>query len=343
VTRAMSALYFAATSGDSWSYQALPLWHAGMQYYGLFFFYIGFCLFVVMNSLTALFVDGVFEQAEKDRHMIVQDLLNKKSAFTNKLLTLFQELDADCSGEVSHSEFCGHLQDPRLRAFAESMDLEVNDLEQFFSILSNGGRNEIDLESFVIGCIKLRGNAKSIDLLDLMTSQRRVNNDLGKFMKQCKEDLAAVRGVTTYSAAAQMQQLHLLKARSLALSMTSASEVAGAKEEHLDLQPRSMSRKFPPERSRIIPERGRGASRGLRSIQNTLNLPMPATPVLYRNLVDQTDRGGLLVDGNADVAPASFAAPHHKERGIQGHRVKDGPTEISVTEVRKDPCCVLRT
>jgi len=323
VTRSMQALYFAATSGESWAYQASPLWYAGWQYYGLFLFYIGFCLFVVMNSLTALFVDGVFEQSEKDHHMIVQEMLNKRSSFTEKLLTLFKELDADLSGEVSHEEFCGHLADPRLRAFAESLELEVNDLEQFFSILSNGGRNEVDMESFVIGCIKLRGNAKSIDLMDLMTSQRFVNGEIGRFMQQCAMEFTSLRIAVDFSQT-KLSQLLVL------------SEQAAP----FELQPRSMARGSQTKHEGNNTSRVLGASRGSMRVSTSKlpsRAPQPSWP-LYRNLVDEIDHGDLgkvSAASHGNGSDVCTAAPH-----LSGHSADH--IELSSYEASRAPCCVLR-
>ena len=41
------------------------------------------------------------------------------------------------------------------------------------SVLSDRGKRTVDLETFVVGCIKLRGAAKSVDLMDLSFDSKR--------------------------------------------------------------------------------------------------------------------------------------------------------------------------
>merc|ERR1712167_419622 len=73
-------------------------------------------------------------------------------------------------------------------AFAESLEIEAGDLQQFFTILSANGSRRVDLETFVIGCIKLRGMAKSMDLMDLLLSHRQLSNEQKKLIKVCERN-----------------------------------------------------------------------------------------------------------------------------------------------------------
>merc|ERR1712146_774902 len=79
-----------------------------------------------------------------------------------------------------------NLQDPALLAFAASLDLEVNDLERFFYILSAEGKRRVDLEAFVVGCIKMRGTARSMDLFDLQMTQREEVEHIRTLERYCK-------------------------------------------------------------------------------------------------------------------------------------------------------------
>ena len=41
--------------------------------------------------------------------------------------------------------------------FASSLGLDVMDLQSFFDVLSAGGQRAVDVETFVVGCIKMKG------------------------------------------------------------------------------------------------------------------------------------------------------------------------------------------
>merc|ERR1712100_160146 len=89
-----------------------------------------------------------------------------------KIQSIFEEADADNSGTLSLDEFTAHLQDHRVRALLESLQLESHAREIFF-LLDVDGTNEIDIEEFVAGCLRLRGEARALDisLLGFKTEQ----------------------------------------------------------------------------------------------------------------------------------------------------------------------------
>ena len=81
-------------------------------------------------------------------------------------------------------------------AFASSLDIEASQLEQFFGILSGGGERVVDLETFVVGCIKLRGVAKSMDLMEVLITQQRVSEEQSRFVHYCEEQFLSLQQAT---------------------------------------------------------------------------------------------------------------------------------------------------
>eukprot|EP00747_Dinoflagellata_sp_TGD_P202882 gnl/TRDRNA2_/TRDRNA2_76468_c1_seq1.p1 gnl/TRDRNA2_/TRDRNA2_76468_c1~~gnl/TRDRNA2_/TRDRNA2_76468_c1_seq1.p1 ORF type:complete len:144 (-),score=39.24 gnl/TRDRNA2_/TRDRNA2_76468_c1_seq1:62-433(-) len=63
--------------------------------------------------------------------------------------------------------------DEQLEAFANSLYIDTQDLEQVFALLSNEGKNSVDIDAFVVGCIRLKGAAKSSDVNALLHEQRK--------------------------------------------------------------------------------------------------------------------------------------------------------------------------
>lgn len=181
----MLSLFQASTGGADWADIAKPLWHVGLHYYAIFCFYIGFFLFVIANSVTSIVVDGMREYSEKDQAAVVSDQLARKEEYKQKISKLYKTMDSDGSNEVSFDEFKLHMGDPLAAAFAESLGLEVMDLEQFFGILSAHGQKAVDIDTFVIGCIKLRGFAKRMDMIDVMMTHKRTAEDQREFVHYC--------------------------------------------------------------------------------------------------------------------------------------------------------------
>merc|ERR1712137_944459 len=75
IAMATFSLFKVSTGGSDWSDLAEPLMHAGFAFAAAFCLYIAFFLFVVMNSLTALFVDACTQYSNRDESAIIQDQL----------------------------------------------------------------------------------------------------------------------------------------------------------------------------------------------------------------------------------------------------------------------------
>merc|ERR1711944_97085 len=65
------------------------------------------------------------------------------------------------------------IKDPMVALFSEQLGIESQDLEEFFNVLSDYGEHPVDLETFVVGCIKMRGMAKSIDMVETIINVQR--------------------------------------------------------------------------------------------------------------------------------------------------------------------------
>jgi len=203
MTASMSSLYMASTGGCDWEPIAMPLWHAGVSYYIAFLFYVGFFLFVIMNTITSLFVDSLARTADKDDVQMIQDQLSRKEELAKKITAMFQEMAPDESGAVTYQEFHKCLADRRIQAFASNLGLDITDLKQFFSILSQEGTRAVDVETFVVGCIKLRGVARSMDVMDLLINQRSATEGHKHFVRLCGGEFDRIRSTLARLSAHQ--------------------------------------------------------------------------------------------------------------------------------------------
>merc|ERR1712187_762346 len=81
---------------------------------------------------------------------------------------LDQLVDENHDGKVSLRELNAHLNDPDLKAFFNARDVDVKDIELFFNMIASlndkDGVEEVDIKTFVLGCLRLRGAASNADL-----------------------------------------------------------------------------------------------------------------------------------------------------------------------------------
>eukprot|EP00929_Paragymnodinium_shiwhaense_P014853 TRINITY_DN12281_c0_g1_i1.p1 TRINITY_DN12281_c0_g1~~TRINITY_DN12281_c0_g1_i1.p1 ORF type:complete len:785 (+),score=156.73 TRINITY_DN12281_c0_g1_i1:134-2356(+) len=204
VQRSMLSLYKCVTGGADWGDVAITLVDIGMAYYLLFLLYILFYNCVIANTLTSLFVESTMMNADKDQQCVIQNALEQSDKIIDKLRDWFADVDADGSGSITYEEFCNALNNPRSLAFASTLEIGVTDLKQFFAALSRNGEQPVDLETFVVGCIKLRGSARSMDLMELMyfhsqaVQQAKVQQ--GTFQEFCLEKFDEMKAVQLQTA-----------------------------------------------------------------------------------------------------------------------------------------------
>jgi len=178
----MRTLLMAITGGNDWKDLAAPLWQVGPHYYAFFLLYIAFIVFAVMNVLTGIFVDQAIRLAALDRDNVIQEALEKEAAFARNMQELFATVDSDINHKITWHEFKKHINDPKVQSYFAAMELDVSDAKQLFTLLDNDGSNTIEIREFIEGCSRLKGGAKSMDLLTLMEDNKHSMGQIGLFM-----------------------------------------------------------------------------------------------------------------------------------------------------------------
>jgi len=186
VSRAQFSLYLASFGGTDWKDMALSLQPVGILFFYLFMAYIGLWHCVMANAIASIFIEATGECSSRDHEAIIQKELEHKDDYLKLLQDWFDVVDDDHSGEITYDEFTKNMEAPQMLAFTNHLGIEVVDMQQFFGVLSSQGQRPVDLEAFVVGCIKLKGSAKSMDLLDLVYAHKRAVLDQYRFSTLCQ-------------------------------------------------------------------------------------------------------------------------------------------------------------
>mmetsp|Transcript_67755 Transcript_67755/g.120633 ORF Transcript_67755/g.120633 Transcript_67755/m.120633 type:complete len:128 (+) Transcript_67755:3-386(+) len=99
---------------------------------------------------------------------MIQNELRKKQDHVRKIRAVFKTITHGDQDLINKEDMDKVLQDPKMLAFMSSVEIDSADVEEFFNVLSNDGQDAVDIESFVVGCMKMRGAARSMDLLGLI-------------------------------------------------------------------------------------------------------------------------------------------------------------------------------
>jgi len=179
VQQTMLTLYMTATGGDDWNVFYSVIKTTGGFNAAVFIGYTGFIEIAVMNILTGMFVESAMKLAQPDHDSRALEVCRAENAQHRQLMRLCEELDKDDSGTLTKQEFSRNMTNGKLKYFLATLGLDIRDAERFFELLEDTS-SEIDIGLFVDACMKLKGNATSIDLqaLALKTVQLQRSQNL---------------------------------------------------------------------------------------------------------------------------------------------------------------------
>jgi len=185
LSRTALTLYASAFSGISWYELTVDyLVNIHVMYAVLFVVFIAFIILAVMNVVTGVFVHSALESAQEDLNTVIQEEVKSESSAVYKLQRLFTEADADGDGKLSLDDFHAYLEDTRVAAYLRHMGLNISQVWGFFRLLDIDGSGYLDHEEFVLGCLRLRGSAKSVDIATLMYEQKRTASMMKKSIRK---------------------------------------------------------------------------------------------------------------------------------------------------------------
>merc|ERR1712050_122653 len=92
----------------------------------------------------------------------------------HELRDLFERMDQDGSGTISYDEIHDYLDHPKVESYFKALSLDASDMARLFGLLDADGSGEINVEEFLDGCLRLKGNARSIDLHSLICDVRKL-------------------------------------------------------------------------------------------------------------------------------------------------------------------------
>ncbi|CAE7527903.1 unnamed protein product [Symbiodinium microadriaticum] len=168
----MISLWSAVSGGNDWmNYGDYLRTAGGWFYFGLFNFYIAFCVVGMFNVVTGVFVDSAVCVRTGDE--VVQGYLDDLRQTTEEIKGFFKDADTDGSGTLNWAEFQSHMKNPAVKAYFSGLDIDPEEAEIIFTILDGDKSKEIKIDEFVHGTMKLKGSATKLDLMALMYDQTR--------------------------------------------------------------------------------------------------------------------------------------------------------------------------
>merc|ERR1712012_1185248 len=102
------------------------------------------------------------------------------------------EADLDRSGMLSWLEFERHLENDQVKAYFQALELDVTQARALFKVLDVNGNDSVGLDEFVGGCMRLKNQAKSLDIKLLMYQNENSFTKLKQAMECASESIRSL-------------------------------------------------------------------------------------------------------------------------------------------------------
>lgn len=144
----------------------------------LFALYVSVVVFAVTRIITALFLKDTLQIASNDADMMIHESLQATKKDVAKLREIFELADKSKDGLLTLDELEDLCRIPEVRVYMHLLELEFSEVKGLFSLLDSG-RGHVSLTEFVAGVMRLKGHARSLDVVAVM-------KDCEAILRRCK-------------------------------------------------------------------------------------------------------------------------------------------------------------
>eukprot|EP00416_Gambierdiscus_australes_P024015 CAMPEP_0171072198 /NCGR_PEP_ID=MMETSP0766_2-20121228/10719_1 /TAXON_ID=439317 /ORGANISM="Gambierdiscus australes, Strain CAWD 149" /LENGTH=585 /DNA_ID=CAMNT_0011528767 /DNA_START=15 /DNA_END=1772 /DNA_ORIENTATION=+ len=172
------SLVMSITGGINWWELVKPMSQVSTLYVILFVVYILVVMMGVLNVIVGIFVARANDTAARDREIVAEDELHQQTALMQDLEAMFYQLLDSHSGTISLKQFEEAIKREEVRASFAALDLDVTRAKDVFSLMDTDGSGSIEIAEFVVGIMRLKGLAKTVDIHSLMNETARMIRSL---------------------------------------------------------------------------------------------------------------------------------------------------------------------
>jgi hypothetical protein len=123
--------------------------------------------FAVIGGINGVFMQETFKVASTDDSIMLRQKDREVRTYTDKMRRLFMAADESGDGEVDLEEFLKILGDHEIKTWLASMEIPTHNPESLFHLLDSDSTGCLTPEKMVHGALRLRGTAKSFDVLNM--------------------------------------------------------------------------------------------------------------------------------------------------------------------------------
>lgn len=165
VPRSMFTLFQIVTF-ESWAERVVR--HVMQKQPGLVIFFVVFIAiasFGLLNIVVGVVVESTLSTSQKDENKVQRAQERDRNRVFDHLREIFEGADEDGNGMLTLSEVQKAINKPEIYNKLKMIEFPVEDPKQVFMLLDYDNTCELSIDEFISGCIRMKGTAKSKDLL----------------------------------------------------------------------------------------------------------------------------------------------------------------------------------
>ena len=178
---------YEITFAGNWPTMARPVLDKVSHGFVIFFvLYITVIVFALIRVITAVFLKDTLDAANNDAELRMAEGLRKKAEYVEKLEGIFKAIDDGGDGMITEERLTYILDNPKVKAYFQTLDVDVHEGAALFQILDDGD-GECTLEEFIGGILRCKGPARAIDQVAMMADLRLLHKKLSKLCYALQE------------------------------------------------------------------------------------------------------------------------------------------------------------
>merc|ERR1740121_652084 len=144
--------------------------------------------FAVVGVINGVFMQETFKISSTDDNIMLRQKERSFGIHARKMRNLFEIADSTGDGMVDLDEFRQVCEDKEIRTWLASMELDYSDADRLFFLLDNDNSGAVNADEIMKGVARLKGTARSIDLLQLAKEVDEIREAITQhFIQQAKQ------------------------------------------------------------------------------------------------------------------------------------------------------------
>merc|ERR1711920_141226 len=119
---------------------------------------------------------------------------HRREVAVTHMKEIFRQIDSDGNGEISADEMEFFLTQPDLKTYVDALDINAENTRMLFQLIDVSNCGKINVEEFCDGCLRLQGEAKSVDVHTMIFQVKRFLAKWSEFTGYVEERFTDLHG-----------------------------------------------------------------------------------------------------------------------------------------------------